>query len=131
MSQLAQETKQLNGLLALYYLMIHADGNVSEKELKMGEVMCRHEMIDIEEFNRVLDDNRKENKDNLYKKCITELKNCDHSFNVKCVAWMSIIANSDGFMSAEEWSLLYKVYANELYLDLKDILEFQKNLPRN
>lgn len=131
MGELAQQTNQKKGLLALYYLMVHADGNMSEQELKMGEVMCEHEMIDISEFKKTLEENKKETKENIYKRCMEELKSCDHQFNVKCVAWMSIIANSDGFMSSEEWKLLYRVYANELFLDLKDILEFQKSLPRN
>ena len=93
--------------------------------------MCKYEMIDKDEFDRVLVESKKENKDDIYKRCVTILKNCDHKFNIKCIAWMSIIANSDGFMSSEEWRLLYNVYANELFLDLRDILEFQKNLPRN
>ena len=69
-------------------------------------------------------------KKQIIAECIASLKKCDYQLKVKCIAWMSLIANSDGFMAPEEWKLIYYIYNTELKLDLKDILETQKQLPR-
>lgn len=119
------------GLIALYYLLIQADGKISDKELEMGEIMCRHEKIDSETFQIQIKNNDKVATDELYAKCVQSLKLCDEDFKLKTIAWMSLIANSDGFMSPDEWKLIYKIYCKELNLRLDDILAYQKSLPRN
>jgi len=119
------------GLVSLYYLLIHADGKVSDKELKMGEVMCKHEDIDNHEFRSILEETSKSGKNDIYLKCIDALRQGDQEFKIKCIAWMSLIANADGFMAPDEWKLIYKIYAKELQLNLEEILNYQKKLPRN
>lgn len=131
MQALRMKTTEYEGLIALYYLLIQADGKISDKELKMGEVMCKHEKIDEETFNIQIKNHDKVGADELYSKCVNSLKSCDEEFKIKTVAWMSLIANSDGFMSPDEWKLIYKVYCKELNLRLDDILAYQKSLPRN
>jgi len=125
------KSNELEGLINLYYLLIHADGKVSEKEIRMGEIMCSYEKIDKEIFKHKIETAHQLKKGDVYKMCVKALKNCEHEFNVKCIAWMSLIANSDGFMSSEEWGLIYKLYAYELQIDLKEILIYQKSLPKN
>ena len=131
MTQLAIRSNELEGLVNLYFLLIHADGKVSDRELKMGDVMCNYEKIDKEVFDQKIRIAQNMSKNDVYKKCVKALRNCEHEFNVKCIAWMSLIANSDGFMSSEEWGLIYKLYAYELHIDLKEILTYQKSLPKN
>lgn len=118
------------GLVSLYHLLINADGHVDEKELKMGQVMRKHENIEDWEFNYFLNKVADQNKDEVIQECIKSLNKCDYELKVKCIAWMSLIANSDGFMDPEEWKLIYYIYNTELKLNLSDILEMQKKLPR-
>lgn len=125
------ETNYLNGLVALYHLLINADGHIDEKELKMGEVLKEHEKIDDWKFNYHLDRVTKLDKEEVLKECIESLRNCEYEQKIKCIAWMSLIANSDGFMDPEEWKLIYYIYNTELKLELQDILEMQKQLPRS
>ncbi len=130
MERLLHTTTELEGLVNLYYLLIMADGKISDKEVRMGELMCEYEKIDRGIFNELLEKAAAMGNDDLYRKCVVALKQCAYEYNIKCLAWMSLIANSDGFMSSEEWGLIFKLYSYELHLDLKEIMTFQKSLPR-
>ncbi len=125
-----EKTHFFSGLVTLYHLLINADGYVDEKELKMGQVMKKHEKIDDWEFNSYLKKVAEQSHERIIESCIASLKKCDYADQVKAIAWMSLIANSDGFMAPEEWKLIYKIYNNELHLRLSDILDTQKQLPR-
>ena len=125
-----QKTNFFSGLVTLYHLLINADGYVDEKELRMGKVMKKHENIDDWEFNYHLKKVAELTNDEILDICIESLKKCDYNDQVKAIAWMSLIANSDGFMAPEEWKLIYRIYNNELHLRLSDILDTQKVLPR-
>lgn len=120
----------VEGLISLYHLLINADGYIDEKELKMGELMKKHENIDDALFNSFLDRISTLPKNNIVLECVNSLKKCEYEWKVKCIAWMSLIANSDGFMAPQEWSLIYSIYNKELNLNLNDILEMQRQLPR-
>ena len=124
------KTHYFGGLVALYHLLINADGHVDEKELRMGQLMKKHENIDDWEFNYFLKKMADMQKKDIISECVESLKKCDLEWKVKCIAWMSLIANSDGFMAPEEWKLIYYIYNTELKLNLTDILEMQKQLPR-
>jgi uncharacterized tellurite resistance protein B-like protein len=125
-----KKTNYFGGLVMLYHLLINADGHVDEKELSMGRLMKKHENIDDWEFDYYLKRIADIDKEQIIKECVNSLKKCTYDNKVKCIAWMSLIANSDGFMAPEEWKLIYYIYNTELKLDLKDILEMQKQLPR-
>ena len=124
------KTNYLSGLVTLYHLLINADGFVDDKEIVMGELMKKHENIDEWEFDNHLNLISDLDQKQIVNNCVASLHKCDHDSKVKCVAWMSLIANSDGFMAPEEWKLIYYIYNTELKLNLKDILEVQKQLPR-
>ncbi len=116
-------------MVALYYLLIHADGEVNEKEVKAGRAMRKHEEISESEFEDLLEIYEHQDKKDIYTECINALKNCTYNEQVKIIAWMSRIANSDGFMDPREWKLIYQVYYRELGVDLQDILNEQRDLP--
>ncbi len=124
------KTNYIEGLVSLYHLLINADGHIDDKELKMGELMKKHEGIADEVFNATLERISGMPKDDVIEDCIISLNKCDYDLKVKCIAWMSMIANSDGFMAPEEWQLIYHIYNTKLKLSLTDILEMHKQLPR-
>ena len=97
----------------------------------MGEVMRNYEKIDDCEFNDHLSKIGEKDKEQIINECIISLNKCDYDWKIRCIAWMSLIANSDGFMSPEEWKLIYHIYYTQLKLDLSDILEIQRQLPRS
>lgn len=124
------KTNYIEGLVSLYHLLINADGHIDEKEIKMGELMRKHEEIDDKDFNDTLERISAMDKEDVIEDCVTSLNKCDYDMKVKCIAWMSMIANSDGFMAPEEWQLIYHIYNTKLKLNLSDILEMHKHLPR-
>ena len=130
MTLIDNKINYIEGLVSLYHLLINADGHVDDKELKMGELMKTHEKIDDYMFDFYLNKISTQENEVVFDACVNSLNKCEHDWKVKCIAWMSLIANSDGFMDPEEWKLIYSIYNKELNLNLNDILEMQKQLPR-
>ena len=130
MTLIDNKINYIEGLVSLYHLLINADGHVDDKELKMGELMKTHEKIDDYMFDFYLNKISTQENKVVFDACVNSLNKCEHDWKVKCIAWMSLIANSDGFMDPEEWKLIYSIYNKELNLNLNDILEMQKQLPR-
>ena len=84
----------LEGLVSLYHLLITADGHIDDKEVKMGEVMKKSENIDDWEFKFYLSKIKEERKEIVINNCIESLSKCDQDLRVRCIAWLSLIANS-------------------------------------
>jgi uncharacterized tellurite resistance protein B-like protein len=119
-----------NALISLYHLVVEADGHVSSKETEMGDIMRVQENIPKVEFENLLSSIRGLPKDLVLDQCIVNLRKTDIQSQIKCLAWLSLIANSDGFMDSAEWALIYRIYAKELKLDLADIMKMQRDLSR-
>lgn len=113
---------------SLYYLLIHADGKVSEKELVRGRQMMEAEKFDETKFNSLLTTLKTKKRYDIYRDCITGLKSLDPKTQIRCIAWLCVVANADGFMDKDEWMLIYKIYQSELNLKLDDIMKVQKDL---
>ena len=124
----SSENEFLEGLATFYYLIICADEVIDEREIQWGNTMLKAENIDQECFNKKLDQYASQAKEKVYQICTNSLKKCKKELQVKSVAWMSIIASSDGFMSPKEWKLLFRIFSTELQLDLKSILKVQLDL---
>lgn len=113
---------------SLFYLLVHADGAVNEKELVRCKQMMKSEGIEEEKFNLQIEKLKLRNKDEIYLDSIKALKKLDSKTQIKCIAWLCVVANSDGFMDKKEWMLIYKIYQTELNLKLDDIMKIQKEL---
>lgn len=113
---------------SLFFLLVHADGDVNEKELARCKQMMKSEGIDEAKFNLQTEKLKLRNKDEIYLDCIKALKKLDTKTQIKCIAWLCVVANSDGFMDKKEWMLIYKIYQTELSLQLDDIMKVQKEL---
>ena len=113
---------------SLYFLLIHADGNVGEKEMLRGKQMMKAEKIDELKFNSVLEKLKARKHEDVYRDCIAGLKRLDIKSQIRCIAWLCVVANADGFMDKKEWMLIYKIYQNELNLKLDEIMSTQKEL---
>lgn len=112
----------------LYYLLIHADGRVDEQEIEMGK-----KLILVEELNPILFNNELKRLETVDQKgllddCVPVLKKLEKKVQIRYIAWLCVIANSDGFMDKEEWKLIYRLYHKELALPLDVIMAEQKNI---
>lgn len=115
-------------LTNLYYLVIFADGKVNEKEVQLGKQMVKTEGIDATSFDANLESLKAKDRTAIYSECISALKKLDHKTQIRCIAWLCVIANGDGFMDKEEWTFIYKIYHTDLGLQLSEVMETQKEL---
>ena len=115
-------------LIKLYHLLINADGDVNEKELTTGKQMTKVEGINEFEFDHIIDSLKKRNPRVVYSECVEELKKLNPATQVRCIAWLSVIANADGFMDRTEWHFIYQLYHKELSLRLDEVMKKQKEL---
>jgi uncharacterized tellurite resistance protein B-like protein len=112
----------------LFFLLIHADGDVNEKELLRCKQMMKAEGIDETKFNLLLEKLKLKNREDIYKECVQAIKKLEIKNQIRCIAWLCVVANADGFMDKKEWMLIYKIYQTELNLKLDDIMKVQKDL---
>jgi uncharacterized tellurite resistance protein B-like protein len=119
----------LLGIVALYYLLIHADGSIHEKEIQTGRLMIDYEGIDRTLFDHYLEQFGELDRDIVLKKGLSALQKCNSEEQIRIMAWLTRLTNCDGYMDQNEWALLYNIYFKHLNLNLKDILEMQKALP--
>ncbi|MFM8851118.1 MAG: TerB family tellurite resistance protein [Cytophagales bacterium] len=115
-------------ITGLYSLVIGTDGNITEKELTLGRKMVKAEGFDEAKFDSMLSEFKAFDKAKLLKGCIAGLKNLVPAKQLRCISWMCVIANSDGFMDKREWELIYTIYHKELNLSLDDIMKTQREL---
>jgi uncharacterized tellurite resistance protein B-like protein len=115
-------------LTRLYFLLVHADGSVNEKELSTASKMVKVEGINEEEFNVQIALLKAKDRDSLFTETMIALRQLSSKDQVRIIAWMCVIANADGFMDRSEWQLIYKIYHKELNLPLHDIFAIQKEL---
>jgi len=90
--------------------------------------MRQAEGIDENKFNQLLEKLKPKKHEDIYKECIHGLKKLDTKNQIRCIAWLCVVANADGFMDKKEWMLIYKIYQTELNLRLDDIMMVQKEL---
>jgi uncharacterized tellurite resistance protein B-like protein len=115
-------------LAHLFYLVVYADSQVNDKEVSLGKKMAALEGLDEKTFEDTVTSLQSRDKNTVLSQSITELKKLDKKQQIRCVAWLCVIANGDGFMDKEEWTLIYKIYHTELGLALNEVMEAQKEL---
>lgn len=115
-------------LSKLYYLLIHADGAVNEKETVLGKKMIQIEGMDLSALQRELQLCEKKSDEALIIECVEGLRKLPIKVQINYIAWLCLIANSDGFMDKREWDLIYKIYKKNLNLNLDDIMTRQREL---
>ncbi|SRR5258706_6882994 len=117
-----------SALIKLYYLLVHVDGVVNDREEAAGTQMIKTEGISEPEFISALELLKKRTASNIYAECIEDLRKLNHQNQVRCIAWLCAVANADGFMDKTEWQFIYKVYHKELNLNLDEVMKVQKEL---
>lgn len=117
-------------LINLYYLLIHADGVVDEREIATGHQLIAFEGMSDREFDRQMELLKSKSKDVVLEESIAGLKKLERIHQIRCIAWLCVAANADGFMDRSEWQFIYKLYHKQLNLPLDEILALQKELSR-
>jgi uncharacterized tellurite resistance protein B-like protein len=111
-------------------MLITSDGKVNQGEISLGKKMIEAEGITDSEFNTQLESLKKKDTAIIYKECLADLRKLKPELQIRSIAWMCVLANSDGFMDKSEWQFIYKIYHKELNLPLDNIMEVQKELAK-
>lgn len=114
----------------LYYLMINLDDKVNDKELSLGKHMITIEGFSESEFDRQLERIKLLDANALNNEILSDLRKLTKEQQIRCIAWMCVIANADGFMDRKEWQFIYKIYHKELHISLDEIMKVQNELIR-
>ena len=105
----------------IYYLMIYADGDLTEDEYETGKRILKEEGIFIESLDiDVLIKFQALTRQEQIQDCENGLRALEPSEQVNCVAWMCILAESDWNMSKTE-STIYDYFLKTLNLSWADI----------
>ena len=118
-------TKFTESTLSLCYLIGNTNGDMTHFETRMYEFIKHEENIPEEVAGLILDKITAMSHEYILEKGIQALSQCKKTDQVKCLAWMNKIANADGCLADQEWSIIYQVYHRELNLTLEEILEFE------
>src|SRR5687768_7610650 len=117
-------------LTRLYFILIRSDGTVNDKEVSYGRKMVEAEGIDEKYFFSQIKILEVNNQHELLPDAVVGIKKLSRPEQIRCIAWLCVIANADGFMDKAEWQLIYKIYHKELGLPLEEIFKVQKELNR-
>lgn len=118
-------------LTHLYYLLIHADGVVNDRELATAQQLIAFEGMSEKEFERQLESLKNRKAEVVFDEALASLKKLERIHQIRCIAWLCVAANADGFMDRTEWQFIYKIYHKHLNLPLDEILLLQKELSKS
>lgn len=113
----------------LYFLLVTADEDVSEKEILLWKKIAElnkfqddihHQLNSLKAIDRI----------QMRKSCVQELKHTSKEQQINLMALLCLMANADGFMHKAEWELIYSIYHKELKLNQLEILETQRQLKK-
>jgi uncharacterized tellurite resistance protein B-like protein len=115
-------------LSKLYHLVIQADGTVSESEIEVGKRIFKIEGLDeITLTNELIHHTIADKKADIME-CIEALKKLDRATQIRCIAWMCVVADSDWEIDKDEWDMIYNLYSSSLKLPLNEIVYVQAEL---
>jgi uncharacterized tellurite resistance protein B-like protein len=117
-------------LTHLYFLLVHADGNINDKEVALGKQMVKTEGIEEGVFTAELELLKSRNSMAVYRGLIENLQTLSRQRQIRAIAWLCVLANADGFMDKTEWQFIYQIYHKELNLSLEEIMKVQSELIR-
>lgn len=116
-------------LIKAYYYIANADGKIDDKEVELSNKMIAKENIDKAVFDKKINSFENIELNQIMESLISDLKKLPKTDQIKILAYMSNIANADGFMDAAEWKMIYNIYKRELDLELEEIIKVQKQIP--
>lgn len=114
-------------LVIAYYYIINADGIIDPKEVSFGEQMIKKEDIRASDYHTKLEELKSLSHNELklkLKDMMTKLNSVDQ---VKIIAYMSKVADSDGYRDPAEMSSIQEIY-NGLHIHLNDIIRVKESI---
>jgi len=127
-SLLSQKMDYQSTLCKLFHLVICADGVVSESEINVGKQIMKIEGLDESAMETELLNNQPYIKEELRRECIDGIRLLSRDKQLRCMAWMCVIADIDWIVNKDEWDLIHDLYSTTLKLPLSEIVSLQCEL---
>ena len=118
-------------LSKLYHLVVQADNDVSESEIEVGKKIFRIEGLDQHILAQELASQAVLDKKKGIVECIESLKTMERPIQIRCIAWMCVVADIDWEIDEHEWAMIYDLYATSLNLPLNEIVFVQAELTKS
>lgn len=112
----------------LFFLMLVADNVADIKELALGKKIVKYEQLDyVTVMNRV-DDLSRVSKKEVFDQSIDLLEALTKKDRLKCLAYMRLIAISDGSYDEREKELLDRISTSTINISVKELNLVEKQL---
>jgi hypothetical protein len=118
-------------LSKLYHLVVQADNDISESEIEVGKKIFKIEGLEQRVLDQELHSNPILDKKIGLVECIEALKTMERAVQIRCIAWMCVVADIDWDIDEDEWAMIYDLYATSLNLPLSEIVYVQAALTKS
>lgn len=112
----------------MYYLMLSADRIADPSELALGNKIIKYEGFEKADVMEQIDQLSSVTRDQAVEDCIILLKSISNDDQLKCLAYVKMIAMSDGSFDESESNLLHDIGTNELNILPQEIDGLEKQL---
>lgn len=112
----------------LYYLMLSADRIADPSELALGNKIIKYEGFEKTEVMEQIDRLSSVSRNQVIEDCISLLRSISRDDQLKCLAYVKMIAMSDGSFDESESNLLHNIGTNELNVMPPEINKLEKQL---
>ena len=114
----------------LYFLMLSADNVADIKELELGKKIIRIEKLNYEEVMTQMDQLTKVPRSEIFSEAVQLLKKISKEEQLKCLAYIRLIAKIDGAYDEREQELLHELGLTEMKVSMQEISETEKELDK-
>ena len=111
----------------LYYLITYSDGEASQMELSLKDKIAATEKFDVSEFAHQFLIYNQNDRATVFNKCISDLKQLEEFEQIRILAWMFVVSDSDDDFNETEWNVIQDALS-VLDLSLDQILAAERNL---
>lgn len=127
MSSIQKSELYVSVVCLFYYIVTYSDGKASDVELSLKSKIAEIEKFDENEFEHQFLIYRQIDKTAVFNRCIAHLKDLESSEQIRILAWMFVVSDSDADFNEKEWNIIQHAL-NILDLPLIEILFAERNL---
>jgi uncharacterized tellurite resistance protein B-like protein len=110
-----------------YYLITYSDGNATQIEILLMDKISKIENFDKSQFEHQFLFYNQNDRTTVFNKCISDLKQLEEFEQIRILAWMFVVSDSDDDFNEKEWNVIQETLSI-LELPLSQILTEERNL---
>jgi len=111
----------------LYYIVTYSDEKASDVELSLKGRIAEIEKFDEAEFEHQFLTYHQNDRTTVFNRCIAHLKELEPCEQIRILAWMFVVSDSDADFNEKEWNVIQHAL-NLLDLPLSEILFAERDL---